>query len=240
MVFPQEHKVPNMDPSDASSPAGQRLAEPPYLQVALDLVDDKVLRRVVEAIPADKRIILEAGTPLIKRFGVGVMRDISAIRPDAFIIADLKTLDVGKLEVAIAAEQGAHAAAVSALAPVETVEAFIDECKERGLRSYVDMMNVSDPAALVSGLSVKPDVVLLHRGIDAELGGTTVTGWGAIPAIKRAGGEGMLVAVAGGITPETAPDALAAGADVLVIGRAITAADDVNDAAQGFLRILGV
>jgi len=228
-----------MEPSEANSTNDRRLADPPYLQVALDMVEDDVLRRVVEATPADGRIILEAGTPLIKRFGVGVMREISAIRPDSFIIADLKTLDVGRLEVAIAAEQGAHAAAVSALAPVETVEAFIDECRERGLRSYVDMMNVLDPAALVSGLSVKPDVVLLHRGIDAELGGSTSTGWQAIPAIKAAGGEDLLVAVAGGISPETAPDALAAGADVLVIGRAITAADDVNDAAQGFLRIIG-
>jgi bifunctional enzyme Fae/Hps len=44
-----------------------------------------------------------------------------------------------------------------------------------------------------------------------------------------------LVAVAGGITPETAPEALANGADIIIAGRYITQSRDVKHATREFL-----
>ena len=51
----------------------QRLWDPPYLQVALDLVDMKQVARVLQSLPDNDHLIVEAGTPLIKKFGIGVI-----------------------------------------------------------------------------------------------------------------------------------------------------------------------
>jgi bifunctional enzyme Fae/Hps len=45
----------------------------------------------------------------------------------------------------------------------------------------------------------------------------------------------LLVAVAGGITPETALDALKSGADIIIAGRYITQSKDVKHAVRDFL-----
>jgi bifunctional enzyme Fae/Hps len=62
-------------------------------------------------------VIIEAGTPLIKKFGLSVIGEIRKLRPNAFIIADMKILDTGNLEARMAADATADAVVVSGLAP---------------------------------------------------------------------------------------------------------------------------
>ena len=211
----------------------QRLWDPPYLQVAMDLVDRDHMRRVLEGLPKNDHLIIEAGTPLIKKFGLSVISEIREIRPSAFIVADLKTLDTGNLEARMAADAGADAVVVSGLAPISTIEKAITDTRKTGIYTVVDMLNVEDPVAVVDRLAVKPDVVELHRAIDVE---DSDHAWGDIPAIKKAGGERLLVATAGGIRQHVVKDALRAGADILVVGRAITASKNIRNAAEGFLQ----
>jgi len=213
----------------------QRLWDPPYLQVAMDLVDKNHMRKVLESLPQNDHLIIEAGTPLIKKFGLSIISEIREIRPNAFIVADLKTLDTGNLEARMTADAGADAVVISGLAPLSTIEKAILDTKKTGIYTVVDMLNVEDPRAVVEQLKVKPDVVELHRGIDVE---NTAHAWGDIPAIKKAGGERMLVATAGGIRQAVVKDALKAGADILVVGRAITASKNIQNAAEEFLEEL--
>jgi bifunctional enzyme Fae/Hps len=63
-----------------------RLWRPPYLQVALDNPNIEGIKRVISQMPKNDNIILEAGTPLIKRYGVGVIRQLREARADSFII----------------------------------------------------------------------------------------------------------------------------------------------------------
>ncbi len=44
-----------------------------------------------------------------------------------------------------------------------------------------------------------------------------------------------MIAVAGGITPETARDALSCGADIIIVGRYITQSKDVKHTVRDFL-----
>ncbi len=213
----------------------QRLWDPPYLQVALDLVDMNKVTQVLAELPANDHLIIEAGTPLIKRFGLNVISEMRKIRPNAFIIADMKILDTGNLEARMAADASADAVVISGLAPVSTLEKAILEAKKTGIYSIVDMLNVADPVKLIAGLSVKPDIVELHRAIDAE---ETKHAWGNIAALKKAAGGKLLVATAGGIRAEVVKDALKSGADILVVGRAITASKDIRSAAEIFLENL--
>jgi len=211
-----------------------RLWDPPYLQVAFDLVDVAEVRRVLSALPDSDHILIEVGTPLVKMLGMSVVKEIRAIRPGAFIILDLKTLDTGNLEVRLAADSTADAVVISGLAPKKTIELSINEARKTGIYSIIDMLNVTDPLAVLKGLDVLPDVVELHRAIDME---KSAHAWQNIPDIKALAEEGrrLLVAVAGGIRTDTEGAALAAGADILVVGRAITRSRDIRDMAEQFL-----
>ncbi|SFM77013.1 bifunctional 5,6,7,8-tetrahydromethanopterin hydro-lyase/3-hexulose-6-phosphate synthase [Methanolobus profundi] len=208
-----------------------RLWNPPYLQVALDNPNLPVIQNIVKQIPKSDHVILEAGTPLIKRYGVDVISKLREIRPDAFIVADLKTLDTGNLEARMVADATADAIVVSALAPVATLNKAIEEAHKTGIYAIMDTLNCDDPVAVLKQLDVLPDVVELHRGIDIE---ETEHAWGNIDDIKALSPK-ILVAVAGGVRIDTMPAALKAGADVLVVGRAITNAKDVRQVAEKFI-----
>ena len=208
-----------------------RLWNPPYLQVALDNPNLPVILDIVKQIPKSDHVILEAGTPLIKRYGVDVISKLREVRPDAFIVADLKTLDTGNLEARMVADATADAIVVSALAPIPTLNKVIEEAHKTGIYAVMDTLNCDDPVAVLEQLDVYPDVVELHRGIDVE---TSEHAWGSIEGIKALSPK-ILVAVAGGVRINTMPDALSAGADILVVGRAITNAKDVRQVAEKFI-----
>ncbi|HJJ65906.1 MAG TPA: bifunctional 5,6,7,8-tetrahydromethanopterin hydro-lyase/3-hexulose-6-phosphate synthase [Methanocorpusculum sp.] len=219
-----------------------RLWNPPYLQVAMDLVDMRQVERVLTSVPQNDHVIFEAGTPLIKQFGLSVIGEIRKIRPNCFIVADLKTLDTGNLEARMVSNAGGDAAVVSGLAPIETIAAFIKEAKKCGIYAIIDMLNVEEPAKLIEklgemgGKALLPQYVEMHRAIDKEASGEY--SWGDILKIKEVGqkyGAKILVATAGGIRQPVVKKAIAAGADIVVVGRAITASKDIKNAAESFL-----
>jgi bifunctional enzyme Fae/Hps len=213
-----------------------RLWRPPYLQIALDNPSLEQAKRVIQDLPESDRIILEVGTPLLKKYGVRVLRDLREIAQSVFIIADLKTLDVGKVEVDLAFEETADAVVASGLAAKETLNKFMYEAKKLGIYAVVDMMNVVDPVEKLGTLNEMPNVVILHRGIDMETGRSH--GLERAREIKDAfAGQRFLVAVAGGIVPETAKEALEKGADILIVGRYITQSKDVRRSAREFLEL---
>lgn len=208
-----------------------RLWDPPYLQVALDNPNLEAVLNVVRQLPKSDHLILEAGTPLIKRYGVDVITKLREVKPDAFIVADLKTLDTGNLEARMVADATADAIVVSALAPVPTLEKAISEAHKTGIYAVMDTLNHPDPMDVLEKLNELPDVVELHRAIDVE---DTAYAWGSIEAIKELSPK-ILVAVAGGVRVHTIPDALKAGADILVVGRAITNSKDIRQSAEQFV-----
>lgn len=206
-----------------------KLWNPPYLQVAFDLIDLSAVLSVMDKLPINDHLVLEAGTPLIKRYGLGVVREMRKIRPSSFIVADLKILDTGNLEARMAADETSDAVVVSGLASTATIDKAIEEANKTGIYVIIDMLNVDKPEIVLKSLKNKPDIVELHRAIDVE---NTAHAWGDIINIKK---YCKLVAVAGGIREDNISEALAAGADILVVGRAITAAKDVEGAARIFL-----
>jgi bifunctional enzyme Fae/Hps len=208
----------------------------PYLQIALDAPDIEGAKRVLAALPKSDKIILEAGTPLIKKYGTGVINEIRTVAKDAFIIADLKTLDVGQIEVDMSFDDGADAVVTSGLATVEVIDKFIYEAKRLGIYSIIDMMNVDDPVKKLKTLKEQPEVVILHRSIDSEK--SQKPRFHLIKEIKKEY-PNILVSVAGGIDPETAPLALKEGADIIIVGRFITQSKDVERSTRLFINQMG-
>jgi len=213
-----------------------RLWRPPYLQIALDPPSLEGAKKVIENLPGSDRIILEVGTPMIKRYGTRVINDIRAMAKDKFVIADLKTLDVGKVEVDIAYEDTADAVVAAGIGPAETLDATIQEARRLGIYAVVDMLNVDDVLAKLRSIKELPDIVILHRGIDQETGRSS--GLERIKLIREAfPNKKFLIAVAGGIVPETAKEALEKGADILIVGRYVTQSKDIERAVRDFLEL---
>ncbi|HIQ32214.1 MAG TPA: bifunctional 5,6,7,8-tetrahydromethanopterin hydro-lyase/3-hexulose-6-phosphate synthase [Methanothermococcus okinawensis] len=208
-----------------------RLERPPYLQVALDIPSMENVEYVLESLPPSDRIIVEAGTPLIKKYGIDVVERIREIY-DGFIVADLKTLDTGRVEVRMAFESTANAVILSGTAPRETILKGIHECERCGIISYLDTINVSDPFGLYHSLKLKPDVLLLHRAIDEE---------GKVPMREYSGvkGErGPLLGIAGGVTLDRIEE-LKEKYDIIVVGRGITRSRDPGRVARAIINKLG-
>jgi len=216
-----------------------RLWNPPYLQIALDVGSSETAKKVISQVPRSDHIIYEVGTPLIKSEGVKSISAVRDVAKSSFLVADLKTMDVGKVEVDMSYDETADAMAVAGQAPIEVIDKFIYEARRLGSYSILDTINVPDPLKLLKSLKELPDVVELHRGVDEESGGKKHR-WDLIPKIKTlAKDKKVLVAVAGGIEPNNALDALKAGADIIVVGRYITQAKDIERAVNSFLQYMG-
>ncbi len=69
----------------------------PILQVALDFANLSQALRVAEEAVAGGAQWLEAGTPLIKSEGLGSVRELKKRFPDHTIVADMKTMDAGRV-----------------------------------------------------------------------------------------------------------------------------------------------
>jgi len=228
-----------------------RLWRPPYIQVALDAPNLEHQLKVVKQLPKSDRIILEIGTPFLKKYGMEAIEKIREIAPEKFIVADLKTLDVGKLEVDFAFDATADAVVASGLASPKSIDKFLLEARRLGIYGFVDTMEVVDPIEKLKQLKQIPDVVILHRAIDVEnaIEGSDAAQkqkWQFVPKIKElyadkklaSGKDRVLVAVAGGIEPATAEYALKMKADILIVGRYITSSKDVKNSMRQFINIL--
>lgn len=228
-----------------------RLWRPPYIQVALDHPSIEHHTKVVKQLPKSDRLILEVGTPFLKKYGMDSIRKIREMAPDMFIVADLKTLDVGKLEVDFAFDATADGVVASGLASSASIDKFIVEAQRLGIHAFVDTMEVDDPIAKLKTLKQIPDVVILHRAIDAEsapAGSNEAQKqkWKYVPLIKElyqdkkkaSGRDRVLVAVAGGIEPASAKYALDMGADILIVGRFITSSKDVKNSTRQILNTI--
>jgi bifunctional enzyme Fae/Hps len=211
-----------------------RLWRPPYLQIALDVPSLERSKRIIQELPQSDVIILEAGTPLIKRYGTSILSDLREVAEDKFMVADMKTLDVGKVEVDLAFDEDADGVVVSGLAANDTIDQFIYETNRLGIYSFLDMMNVDNPLAKLQSLKMPPNVVILHRGIDTEASATLQ--WDMVKQVKGAfKGSRLLVAVAGGITPDNLAEAIKAKVDIIIVGRYITQSRDIERSAREFL-----
>lgn len=143
-----------------------------YLQIALNSTPEEG-EEIISQLPSSDRIIIEAGTPFIKAYGIEGIRRLKdawqyQLDSIAYIVADTKCMDRGKTEVEIARAGGASAATALGSAPVETVNYFISACEEQGLDSMVDMIGVEQPIKVLRKLKKMPTVVILHRGVDEE------------------------------------------------------------------------
>jgi len=201
----------------------------PVLQVALDLLDLEKAVKIAGLAVRGGADWIEAGTPLIKAEGIRCVRILSEHFPGRTIVADMKAMDVGALEVEMAAEQGAKVVTVMGAAPDETILSAAEKAKELGVSLMVDMLGVKEYVERAKeAQEMGANIVCVHRGIDQQAKGPL--DFSFVRNLKKE--LKIKVAVAGGIKAETAPLAVKAGADIIIVGGAITKAEDPEKAAR--------
>jgi 3-keto-L-gulonate-6-phosphate decarboxylase len=177
-----------------------------------DFAQDRL--RSGQALPqGSERILIEAGTPFIKREG---MASIKAIRSlwRGHVVADLKTVDGALGEVDMVRAAGATAATVVGNSPTETLDLFIARCAELGMASMIDMLGVQDPLRVVMRLKKPPDVVVLHLGRDEESTRGKMIQYRHVNRLHSK--FDVLISAAGGVDLKEARSAIFNGASIVV------------------------
>jgi 3-hexulose-6-phosphate synthase/6-phospho-3-hexuloisomerase len=187
----------------------------PVLQLALDFVDLKrAVKNAAQAVEGGVDWI-EAGTPLIKSEGLQAVRELRRLFPKKTIVADMKIMDAGRMEVEAAAKAGANVVDVLGAASDATIRECVQAAKNYGAKIVVDLE------------SLGADYITIHCAIDEQMEGKD-----PFETLRKvAESVAVPVGVAGGINSETAPRAVEAGASIVIVGGAISKAVDPTEAA---------
>ncbi|HAU37184.1 MAG TPA: bifunctional hexulose-6-phosphate synthase/ribonuclease regulator [Phycisphaerales bacterium] len=199
------------------------------LQVALDFVELARAMKVAQAAVAGGADYLEAGTPLIKSEGLDAVRKLREAFPDKTIVADMKTMDAGRIEAEAAGKAGANVITVLGAASETTIRECVEAGRHYGIAVAVDLLGVADPPALAKrAAELGVSWLDVHCAIDVQM-----TGGDPLALLRTLREQtNLTLAVAGGLNSETAAAAAAAGADVVIVGGAITKASDPRRATE--------
>ena len=207
----------------------------PKLQLALDHVNlHRAEKAAAEAVRAGVDI-LEVGTPLLKAEGLDAIRALRKAYPKIRIVCDGKTMDAGRLELEAAAKAGANMGTVLGVASDATIRECCEAGENYGIDILVDLLGCEDPVARAKfAASVGAQAVNVHCPIDEQVQGRDP--FDTLKAVRAA--VAIPVTVAGGLNARTAPRAVEAGADVLIVGGAITKASDAEAATREILEAM--
>ncbi len=207
----------------------------PILQVALDFANLSQALRLAEEAAAGGAQWLEAGTPLIKSEGLQAVRELKRRFPEHAIVADMKTMDAGRAEVEMAAQAGASVVAVLGAASDATIAECVEAGQRYDARIMIDLAEVADPVARARrAQELGAAIIGVHLPIDVQMRGET--NLDTLQAVAEA--VQIPVAAAGGLNSETAPQAVAAGAAIIIVGGALTKAPDAKAATETILRAM--
>jgi 3-hexulose-6-phosphate synthase/6-phospho-3-hexuloisomerase len=180
---------------------------------------------------------VEAGTPLIKSEGLDAVRELRRLFPGKVIVADMKIMDAGRVEVETAAKAGAQIIDVLGAASDATIAECVQAGKNYGAKIAVDLIAVADPLARARQVEeLGADYISIHLAIDEQMRGGGQDPFAMLAAVS--GAVRVPVGVAGGINSETAAQAVAHGAGYVIVGGAITKAGDPAAATREIRRAL--
>lgn len=199
----------------------------PVLQVALDVLEtERAIEIAKEAIDGGADWI-EAGTPLIKSEGMDALRKLKAAFPGRVILADMKTVDTGAMEVEMAAKAGADIVILLGSADDSTIQDAIRSARKYGVKIMADLISAGSPVKRAKELAeFGIDYINIHVGIDQQMMGEDPL------SILKLLKINVPIAVAGGIDAKSAAEAVLSGAGIIIVGGNIVRSSNVTASAR--------
>ncbi len=212
----------------------------PKLQIALDLRDWDQAIRLAEAAVKGGVDIVEAGTPLIKENGLGIVKELRKRFPNKIIVADLKTMDTGYMETEMAAQAGADIVCILGTADDSTIIDAVGAGKKFGIKVEVDLIAVPNEKLVERAKEVAKlgaDYICFHIGVDKQMRSDYEKI--PFPTLAQIAKElDIPIAAAGGLKADTIPLAVESGAKMLIVGGAITRAGDPEKATRSLADLI--
>jgi len=198
------------------------------LQVALDAplkTSLEILQRVRPFID-----IAEIGTPQIFQSGIHAATEYRTAFPDLDLLADLKIMDAGQYEAEIGFNASCRYVTVLGVASDDTILGAVRAAKSSGGEIVVDMIEVKDLIERSEQLlNLGVEYLCLHTAYDRQKSETAPLS--ALKRVKDAFPQAKL-AIAGGVGLDTIDEVAKIGPDIVIVGGAITTAQDPADIAR--------
>lgn len=210
------------------------------LQVALDLTDFNKAILIASKSIYGGADILEVGTPLLKSYGVFVIRFLKELFPDIVILADTKTIDAGKIEAETVFRSGADMMTLLGLAGDETILDALNVAEKYGGEIVIDTINIDDIEKRV-GEVVKLGIknICLHIGVDVQRKrGIDISILLDEAAKLKRIYPSIKLFLAGGINPINLPLIMKIKPDVVVVGGYILRSENIVKAIKEIKNIL--
>ncbi len=172
---------------------------------------------------------IEAGTPLIKSEGMDAVRKLKGAFPDHTILADMKTVDTGAMEVEMAAKAGADIVILLGSADDATILDSVRASRKYGVKLMADLISTNEPVTRAQQLeNLGIDYINVHVGIDQQM-----VGKNPMDILKDIADKvNVPIAVAGGMDAKTCAQAVKFGADIVIVGGNITRSGNVTKSAR--------
>jgi 3-hexulose-6-phosphate synthase / 6-phospho-3-hexuloisomerase len=122
-----------------------KVVEVPPLQIALDLMNIERSIEIAREAVAGGATWIECGTPLIKSEGMNGVRKLRKAFPNLTIVADMKTVDAGSVEIEMCARAGANVVFMLGVSDDSSVREAVLAGKKYGVKVGADLIDVKDP-----------------------------------------------------------------------------------------------
>ncbi|MBP2076082.1 3-hexulose-6-phosphate synthase [Oceanobacillus polygoni] len=202
------------------------------LQLALDRLTRHECFHLMEEVK-DYIDIIEIGTGVIKEYGMAIVKEMRELFPDKLILSDMKTCDAGRHEAYQAFKAGSDMTTVMAFSSDLTIKDTLQVAEEMGAKVMVDLLEVHSKDRITDLEQLGVSLVSLHVGKDKQAEGGFTTDLFSL--VKESSFE---IAVAGGINLESLPEIIQEEPDIIIVGSAITAADNPKSVAGEMRRII--
>ncbi|EKQ50468.1 MULTISPECIES: orotidine 5'-phosphate decarboxylase / HUMPS family protein [unclassified Clostridium] len=204
------------------------------LQVAIDRVPFDKAENLVKIFDGLADVI-EIGTSLIKDYGLFKLKELSGKKKISKLLGDIKTSDEGAYEFKQGFKQGFDILTVMGSASLETIEKCYEVSEQSNGAMMIDLLECSDEK-IKEIAHFKNAIYCIHASIDSE---KLLNPGKTVEEFKERFPQVNKIAVAGGITLDCIPELNKHNIELVIVGSAITGAENPVEKAKQFKERIG-
>ncbi|MGC2310099.1 MAG: orotidine 5'-phosphate decarboxylase / HUMPS family protein [Candidatus Babeliaceae bacterium] len=204
------------------------------IQIAFDMLDLEKALTIARSIQ-DYVDIFEVGTLLIYKHGDQSVKRFKDEFSHHTILADTKIVDRSKDVIALFSQAGADWLTVMAGTGRNVIHTACTTAHENGKKIMLDLIDASSLGqAALEAKSLGVDALIFHKPADEDPQLTFLDRWDMVK-----GNTSLAVFISGPITRENVHEILSMNPDGIVLGKAVTEAENPLEEIQFFAQLIG-